>query len=279
MVKKFLELIICLMSIGYLFGAEKYVTIEVDTVKIYPLTISVAEARIKTLQEVRQVALERALPQDISLTTFISSVSVEKNNFYDEQVASSVFMNCCSSGRIIEEKILEDYPSFPKKSNVFEYRMKYRATILPLKTIYNSELDLKVQLSETLLKNNEQFTLELTPNQDGYLYIFDFLPDNSVLVVYPTLHYPESLIIKDTAWKQTLTAVTSPDKKHSIETLYFVFSEVPISGWENFKSNSNFTELIFSAGEESFILFQKWLGRSDPNKRVEKMAQLHIFQE
>lgn len=47
MVKKFLELIICLMSIGYLFGAEKYVTIEVDTVKIYPLTISVAEARIK----------------------------------------------------------------------------------------------------------------------------------------------------------------------------------------------------------------------------------------
>jgi hypothetical protein len=77
--------------------------------------------------------------------------------------------------------------------------------------------------------------------------------------------------------EQTVGAIRDPNKEDTIETLYFVFSQDPIAGWEDFKSNRSVDNLVFSAGEESFILFQNWLARSDPKRRVEKMAQIHIF--
>ncbi|MDD2230010.1 MAG: DUF4384 domain-containing protein [Candidatus Cloacimonetes bacterium] len=274
---RIITLLIFIFCIGSLAGKEKYISVEIDTSQAFPISVSVEQARSKTLQLVRQLAMEKALPQDVNLSSFTSSQYVEKNFQFDERIATSIFMNCSSSGRIISEEISNDYPYFPKKSQVYRYFMKYKAKILPLEIAYNPSIDMNVKLSKTLLKDKEEFSLTVTPNQDGYLYLFDYLPDNSVAMVFPTLRFPANVLKSGEAWQQKLTAVIAPDAEHSIETLYFVFSLEPIAGWESFKSNLSDTELVFNAGEESFMLFQKWLGKSDPMKRLEKMAQLHIF--
>ncbi len=253
------------------------VTVEVDTFRVYNDEISLKEARAQTLQFVRQLALEKALPTEINLTSLTATMSVERNARYDESVATGIFMLSSSAGRFVREELLLAEPEFVSKSSSLRYRMRYRAEIIALEKLYNPSLRLDLQLSETLLKDGDEFRLSVTPNSSGYLYLFDFLSDGTATLVFPNQDMRDNSLQAGQIWKQKLRAVSDPQRDYCIETLYFVYSLESISGWEDFRSNRSAGDLVFSAGEESFILFQNWLSRSDPLRRVENMAQLHIF--
>ena len=253
------------------------VTVQIDTFLVFNDAVSWQEARAQTLAFVREQALQKALPVDVSLVSLTTNMYVERNAQFDEQTAKSIFMLSSSAGRFQSEKILEEKPIIDTKSHSFRYNMRYQAEVVQLPKVYNSAYNIKVGLSNSLLKDGEQFKVSVTSNADGYLYIFDFLPDNSVAMVYPNKLFPNNFIKTQEPWIQQFTGVTLPGKEHCIETLYFVFSTEPISGWEDFCSNVSAQEYVLSGGEDSFILFQRWLAKSDPSKRVEKLAQLHIF--
>jgi hypothetical protein len=253
------------------------VSVEIDTFRVFGDNISWREAQNQTIQFARELRSGKALPMDLAITSLTTDMYSERNNKFDESTARSIFMISSSAGRFLDEKILSLERQDLAGSQLFHCRIRYRASILAQKQLFNSELDLKVKASNTLLKDKDQFQLELCPNQDGYLYIFDFYPDNSVAVVYPNRALTNNFLKKNESWKQSLEAVAFPDREITIETLYFVFSTVPIAGLEAFGTNESAEELVFSGGTESWILFQKWLGRSDPARRVEKMLQLHII--
>jgi len=277
MVKKCVILALLLLIAGVTAAQTNYISVEVDTSRAYPTSMAPAKARADMLAWMRELALEKALPQNVHLTSMISDVYVERNNDFDEATARSVFMVSSSAGLIVREEVLDENTIFPKKSDVYRYKMKYRATVEALDKTYASGLDLKVEISETNLRHNEEFDLSVTASRDGFLYIFDFLPDNSVALSFPTLSFENNRIKANEPWQQKMTAVIEEGEEHSIETLYFVFSTEAIAGWYDFRSNRDANDLVFSAGQESFTMFQNWLFKSDPAKRVEKMAQLHIF--
>lgn len=257
--------------------AGETVVVEIDTFKVFNYGVSIREAESQTREMVRQLAMERALPADISLSTLSATMYVERNARFDESAAVGVFMMSSSAGRFLEEEFLRKEPVFDNKANSLVYRMHYRAKILPLERSYNPSMHLKLKLSETLLKDREDFTISLIPSVAGYLYFFDFLSDSSVALVYPNADYRDNYLRAGENWEQKLSAVCDPNSDYSIETLYFVFSMDPIAGWEDFRSNRNSQDFVFSAGEESFILFQNWLAKSNPMRRIEKMAQVNIF--
>ncbi|NLH93408.1 MAG: DUF4384 domain-containing protein [Candidatus Cloacimonetes bacterium] len=253
------------------------VSVEVDTFRVFNDTFSLQQAREQTLSFAREVALQRALPADVTINTLLTDMYVERNYEFDEQTAKSIFMLSTSAGRFQAEEVLEAYPVFDKATHSLSYHIRYQAEVTRLPRVYNSAYDLKVSLSNTLLRDGDRFLVSATANSDGYLYIFDFLPDQSVTLTFPTRLYPNNKIEAGEPWTQQLAAVVLPGREHSIETLYFVFAAEPIAGWEDFCSNLSPTDHALSGGEDSFIQFQTWLGRSDPSKRVEKLAQLHIF--
>lgn len=277
MVRTLSILALLLLLTGVLAAETKYTTVEVDTSRAYPTSMAPAKAKADMLLWMRELALEKALPQNIHLTSLTTDMYVERNKDFDEATARSIFMMSSSAGLIVREEVLDEDTIFPKKSDVYRYKMKYRATVVPQEKVYNSDLDLKVELSETSLRNNEEFDLSVTANQDGFLYIFDFLPDNSVALCFPTLSYENNRVKAKEPWKQRMGVKIAEGDEHSIETLYFVFSTEAIEGWYQFSSNRDSENLVFSAGQQSFTLFQNWLFKSDPARRVEKMVQLHIF--
>jgi len=277
MVKRLLLWLALALSLASLAAVDLAVTVEVDTTQAFSYSVSVKQARLEMLQLVRALAIEKALPQEISLTSLTTDMYVERGASFDERTARSIFMMSSSAGRIVKEEILDEFPLYPKQSQVFRYKMHYRAQVLPVEKVFNPSLDLRVELGNTVLRDGAELDLAVISNQDGYLYIFDFLPDDSVALVLPTYLFPDNKLSGNQPWRQKLTAVAIPGEEHCIETLYFVFSLEPIAGWDSFRSNVSANDLAFSAGEESFTLFQRWLAKSDPAKRVEKMAQIHIF--
>lgn len=253
------------------------IVVEIDTFRVFNDSVSLKDAETQTRNFVRELALDKALPSDVSLTSLTTTMYVERNARFDESAARGIFMMSSSAGRFLKEEFLKREPSFDVKSHSMKYRMHYRAQVMPLEKTYNPSMNLQVKLSETLLKDGEEFKISVTSNTDGYLYFFDFLSDNSVALVFPNQDLSDNRIRANQKWEQDAVAVCDPQKDFTIETLYFVFSADPIVGWESFRSNRSATQLVFSAGEESFILFQNWLARSDPKRRVEKMAQIHIY--
>lgn len=258
-------------------ATSEKVSVLLDTFRVFNDSVSLREAREQTLAFVREVALQKALPVDVTINTLFTDMYVERNYEFDEQTAKSIFMLSTSAGRFQAEKVLKAYPVIDQASNSFSYHISYAAEVIRLPRAYNSAYDLKVSLSNTLLRDGDPFLVSATANSDGYLYIFDFLPDQSVTLAFPTRLYPNNKIEAGEPWTQQLAAVVLPGREHSIETLYFVFAAEPIAGWEDFCSNLSPTDHALSGGEDSFIRFQAWLGRGDPSKRVEKLAQLHIF--
>lgn len=253
------------------------VVVEIDTFLVFNYGVSIQEAESKTRELVRRLALEKAQPEDVFISNMTALMEVERGAHFDESIAMGVFMMSSSAGRFLEEEFLKKEPIFDSKINSLIYRMHYRAKILPQERIYNPSMELKLKLSNSLLKDGETFKLSLSPNMAGYFYFFNFLSDGSVALVAPNLDYLDNYLEAGEKWEQTITAICDTILDYSIETLYFVFSLDPIAGWEDFRSNRNSQDLVFSAGEESFILFQSWLAKSDPQRRTEKMAQLHIL--
>lgn len=253
------------------------VSVKIDTFRVFNASVSLQEAREQTLAFAREVALQKALPVDVTINTLFTDMYVERNYEFDEQTAKSIFMLSTSAGRFQAEKVLKAYPVIDQASNSFSYHISYAAEVIRLPRAYNSAYDLKVSLSNTLLRDGDPFLVSATANSDGYLYIFDFLPDQSVTLAFPTRLYPNNRIEAGEPWTQQLAAVVLPGREHSIETLYFVFATEPIAGWEDFCANVSASDYALSGGEGSFIQFQTWLGRGDPSRRVEKLAQLHIY--
>lgn len=250
-------------------------TVEIDTFFVYDLSTSPREAKEKTLAQVRELALQKALPMDVSISTMVTDMYVEINEKFDEHAAKSVFMLSSSAGRFENELLLGSKTSI--EDAYMRCEIKYKAEIVQLPKAYNSEYDLKLELSETLLRDGQYFWVSATANRDGFLYVFDVLPDNSVTLVFPSQLFPNNQIWAKEPWRQRFGAATMPDRDYSIETLYFIYSAREISGWEDFSSNFELESSADFDDNQSFVRFQKWLGRSDPSHRVEKLAQLHIF--
>lgn len=255
---------------------EMYV-VEIDTFLVFNKFVNLADAEVRTRDFIRGLAMERALPADVSISSLTSMMYVERNARFDESVAKGIFLMSSAAGDFISEKMLISEAVFESDRNSFKWRMHYRAEIMPRAKVYNPSMELSVKLSETFLHDGEEFTLRVTPNTDGYLYFFDFLFDGSVALVFPNRLMQDNHIQAGQSWERKIGAECHPEKDFVIETLYFVFSEDRIAGWEGFKSCVSSTELVQSAGEESFVLFQQWLGKSDPKRRVEKAAQIHVI--
>ncbi|MCB5234356.1 MAG: DUF4384 domain-containing protein [Candidatus Cloacimonetes bacterium] len=253
------------------------VIVEIDTLLVFSGNVSLFAAENEMRKFVRELALKEAIPSDVSISTLVSDMYIGTKDKYDEKMASSVFLMSSSAGRFEKEEFINKDPRYEGTS--LHYRLQYRAHIVPQERVYNPSMNLRVELSENLLKHKDQFVLSLTPNVDGYLYIFEFLNDSSVAMVFPNVYLSENYLAAGENWRQTLEAHCPPDEDAVIETLYFIFSRDPIAGWEEFEANLNAQEMVYSAGEQSFSLFHRWLGKCDPMRRVEKMAQIHIFQK
>lgn len=253
--------------------------VEIDTFRIYNDTVSLQQARSQTIAFARELALQEALPLDVSIVSLLTDMYVERDQYFDATRAKSVFMLSSQSGRFKSEQVLAEKPDFDLESQSLRYRIRYRTEVQYLPKAYNSHLYLDVKLSETYLSDGERFEVFVTPNTDGYIYLFNFYPDDSVGLIFPNQLHPDNQVEADVCWKRGIRTQIPPELEYSLETLYIVFSEMPMAGWEDFHSNIVTSDIAHTTGEESFILFQNWLGRGDPNKRVEKLAQVHVFKE
>ena len=259
----------------------------VDTTLVFPGSVSPQKARQQLLQTARAAGLEQALPARVSFTALLSDIMDETGGAAFEKSTWSTFALSSVTGHLVDEKILSTDLQ-PLEGNAYRYRMVLEARVVPVKGERDPSLRLELEVNERLLKGGDELIIRARPSADGFLYVFDFLSDNSVMLVFPNAAMADNAVVAG-QWLEMPTrqerarglhyrVAADPDAPTTNETVYAVFSRQPIadlSGLINVPEGY----AVFSAGDASFTDFQRWLAEIPLGQRVEKAVQLHIVSD
>ena len=259
----------------------------IDTTLVFPESMPPGKAYQEVLQTARAAGLEMALPAEVSFISLLSDIMDETAGAAFEKSTWSTFALSSVSGHLVDENVM--YKRWwPIEGNAYRYRIQMEARVVPVKGERDPSLRLDLEVNERLLKAGDELIIRARPSADGYLYVFDFLSDNSVMLMLPNAAMPDNAVSAGT-WLEMPTrqerarglhyrVAADPGAPTTNETIYAVFTRQPIadlSGLINVPEGY----VSFSAGDESFTDFQRWLSEISLSQRIEKAVQLHIISE
>lgn len=272
-------IIIMLVLIGTILYSinPTIVHVSIDTTMTFSEEKAIKTARVEIIQFARQCALEKVIPSNMTISSLVTSMCSEHASDIDETIAKSVFINSSLGGYITEEQYSIEKPQFGQ--DTFILRINYNAEIIPKFKERNESSYFDLTLNDNYVKSGSDITIKVKAYNDGFIYVFNFLSDNSVILMLPNLASKDNKVLREQAKDWTFTAYKDKESGSNVtvETIYVVYSVQEIFGWQKFKNNVNSQNIIFSAGEESFQLFQKWLSSTDSATTEEEMIQIHIY--
>ena len=281
------RIIICLFGLltaGLLAQKSQAIWVEVDTVRVFDSNTTPAEARHKTLTLARECAIKKAIPEEVLTSSVFSDLRAESGQQAQEQTAINIFAISTQAGVITEEKILIAKPEILE--DLIRYRVRLQAQVAPIIGQRNPALKLDLKINNNVFKSGDRLVITATSTQEGYLYLFNFLADNSVLMMFPN-HISMDNSVKA---RQPLTIPTLAEQKQGVvykvqadpkrtvtaEAIFGVFCTTPIAEFDRFQALQK-GHTIFSAGDESFTRFQRGLAEVPLNQRCETALPIQIF--
>ncbi|MEE9162758.1 MAG: DUF4384 domain-containing protein [Candidatus Neomarinimicrobiota bacterium] len=259
----------------------------VDTAMVFPGSLPPEQARQRTLQAARAAGLEQALPAKVSFTSLLSDIMDETAGAAFERSTWSTFALSSATGLIVDEKILSEQ-LLPMEGSAYRYRVVLDARVEPVRGERDPSLHLELDVNERLLEDGDAIIVRAKASAAGYLYVFYFLSDNSVMLLFPNTVMAENTVsagqwlelpsAQDRARGLQLRVTALPNVATTNETIYAVFSRQPIADLSRL---STVTEgyVSFTAGDKSFTDFQRWLAEIPLGQRVERAVQLHIISD
>ncbi|MFC1481914.1 DUF4384 domain-containing protein [Candidatus Neomarinimicrobiota bacterium] len=260
----------------------------VDTTITFANSVAPDQARNQTLNAARAGGLEKSIPPEISFSSLLTDIMAEEAGAAMEQSTWSTFAFSTVSGYIIDETILASELLTGAKPGAYDYRVVLEARVEPVKGERNPALRLEVDVAERYLKDGDELVVKVRSTRAGYLYIFDFLSDNSVLLMYPNAML-EAAAIPGGEWLEIPTdqerargihfrVAADPDVITTTESIYAVFTLNPIARLDDLiKIQRDYVQ--FSAGDASFTNFQRWLAEIPLGQRTEKAVRIHIVND
>ncbi|MFA4838898.1 MAG: DUF4384 domain-containing protein [Candidatus Neomarinimicrobiota bacterium] len=274
---------LCLLSLLSFNRSRAAIPVVVDTFKVFDESVPPLEAKNRTLAFARECAIQKAVPELVATSSLISDMRAEVGKTGEEQTSFSIFAISSQAGYIVDETVL---PIEMKPGNgVIRYNVKLKAKVEPTKGERNPSIALDLQAKSNYLHDGEQLILTAKSSVDGYLYLFYFLSDNTVLLMFPNFISKDNFckanvpvqIPTPEDQKRGLRYVVSaiPGRKVTAENIFGVFCVNKIAGIDQFVGVKQGMALV-TGGDESFTDFQKWLANVPLSQRTEKAVPIHI---
>jgi hypothetical protein len=271
-----LAILACLLCPALLPGFELGIPVEVDTSASFPTTKPSREAREEVMMLARGKAILAGLPANTTLDDIIDAIFVQRGKGFDRDEALKAFMASEAAGFIQTEEVVDENAIYPKKSQVYKYKLEYKARVMPFAKLFKPVLDFTLKAPKTELKAGEETELSLTPAQDGWLYVFDLTPGGNVILLYPAAGGNEVKLKKNLPWTLKLAAELPPGADKGFRTIYAVFYKDAKPGWRKFLPTPDEPEDFITIGKVSYNMFNYWLDDFDPALRAFKFLQLRV---
>jgi len=243
----------------------------------------------RALQDAEANAIRDALGITVSGQTFqLTSESMKGNKPTDYLSTFSELNTTTTSGRIIAEQILDS--TLTTEGNLPVYTVRIKATVAKDKGEPDPGFRAEIRLDKEIyydrgdIDKNDAVKFSISPSQDCYLYIFDFMANDSVMLLMPNVYFKDNFYSsadgkegfdKKLAKLPYDLRVGLPPKKDLTTEMIFV---VALKKKIDFHS-SNMTEEssgILPTYQTAILDLQKWLVRIPQDLRTTASAPFTI---
>ena len=257
--------------------------VEVEHTLPFSNTVSFSQAKKELLQYLRNEAVSKKVPPTVEVTSLLTDMMSESNGVANEQSAWSGFFKSTVSGVITDEEILID--GFPKEiKNGYEKTMKLKAYVEPVSGQRDPGFYVDVQLENHMLKAGDELAFSVTPSKDCYLYVFNLMADQNIMLMLPNEYFTENYIkggttmeIPDPAIRKYQKFRVAPIPGHEItsESIYIVCTKESVQMIDNLPMIGTSVN-VFSDKSQDFIKLQRWLTNIPLDQRIEKNLIYHV---
>ncbi len=283
-----LPLLVIFTSFGSL-NAQTDTSWTEATGKCYSTSVTPEEGWQRARRDAEANAIRDVLGIHLTEATFgVKAESINSENKSDYFSVFSELSRSTTSGRIIAEEVLDKKLDVENNNPV--YAVKIRAKVA--KDIgepdpgFNVDirLDKDVYYDRGSLDLNDVVTYSITASKNCYLYLFDIMSNDSVLLLVPNPYFTDNFYSVEggaEAFQQKLAKLPiklrvglPPGKKTSTEMLYMVALKKKIDFYSPYMTNESLG--IIPTYQSALLDLQKWLVRIPQNLRTSASASFTI---
>lgn len=258
--------------------------IEVSATQVFPNSMSRQVAEKQLQEQLRNEAVQKKVPASIDISNLLTDVTHETGLGVNEQTAWAGFFYSTVSGIITNQTMLDNRYTDLGSNRGFELKLTMNYYVEPVKGQRDPAFMVDAHLQNNLLKSGEELILSVTPGQDCYLYLFNLMADQNIMLMYPNEYITDNFLpagktlqIPDASLRKRLRFKVAPlpGKELSSESVYVVCtrSAIPV--------NTNLPRIgktlpVIEPGSKNFLELQRWLTTIPLNQRVEQNLVYHV---
>lgn len=268
-----------------LYAAVGAQWVTVDTFKVFSTSVSIDKARTEVLRICRAAAINEAVPTNFYQASTRHRIRAEDEEKFSDLTVFSDFFTAANRGYILEEKIETEGFSGTQDDKGVIYRMILKALVKPVTGKRNPSIGFEIKARNSLLKSGDELVLVGKSSVDGYIYIFEFFMDGTVILLHPNSISLDNRVFKSKPFQIPSVeekergikylVQRNPGEEITEETLYVILTTSEIAQFKNIERTDP-DNVQHSGGERSYSNFQRWLSEIPLSQRVENAIQIHI---
>lgn len=244
------------------------------------------QARTAALNEARAEAVRIAAGVHIQAESFRiqSETSRDKKISMLEDFFASVNREM-AFGHVVEERIISEEPlqyrGSPDTRPELYYQIKIQAKVVIEKVERDPGFQINVRTNREIYKENENMTIDLEASKDCYVYVFNLLANDSLIVLFPNSYFQENWLKADSVLHLmpagfTFQVTLLPGDQRAREFIYVVATKqrcdfAPL--WRDEKSGFRTTATQTFA----FIELPRWLSNIPADERTDKIISYEVY--
>ncbi len=284
--------ILVLLSVvaGTAFGSPEIDSSKVEaTGRCYSSVVTPEEGWSRARQDAEANAIRKALGIIVNARTFQATAETMQGNKPGDFLSLFTELNTTTtSGRIIAETVLDS--TLTTQSNIPVYSVKIAATVAKDNGEPDPAFQIEVRLDKEMyydrgnIERNDAVHFAITASQDCYLYIFDIMANDSVLLLIPNVYFPdnsysvsegaEGFARKLAKLPFQLRVGLPPKKDITTEMIYVVALKKKIDFYSPHMTGESLG--IIPTYQSAFVDLQKWLVRIPQELRTSASAPFTI---
>jgi len=271
-----LSLVMILFALLLNAEFEMGVAVKLDSTRAFSYQIPYQTALKEMKPIMRKAALEHEMAKAGGLESIVKSLQYEPDGGFNAARADSLFMISSAAGYLISEQVLSDTKQALKGKN-YRLKMEYQARVLPFAKAIPSTINAKITLEPVKPKTGEAFSLSITPDQDVWLFVFEFNDTGKFRLLYPK-DADRNMVKKNAVSNHRINASMPQGKTTSYQSLLVIASKEELNGWRSFIKHTDDPDGWMDQGQSCFGLFEGWLSTYNPETRLERFIQLELKQ-
>jgi len=244
------------------------------------------QARTAALNSARADAVRQVAGVKIQSETFRVQTETTEGKYVAIVQDSFASVNRdVSYGHVVDEEVIREHAvtlaTVPGKPPQVYYQVKIRAMVAIEKGDPDPSFQLQVRTNKELYQENDVMTIDLQATQNCYVFVFNLMANDSVLVLFPNRYLPDNQLNAKTPLHLMPAGFNFhvellPGFQRAQELIYVVATKERYDFAPAWSDDSAVFRTALAAGFASIEL-PRWLANIPPDKRTDRVIRYEIY--